>query len=200
MPRTVTGTVTDPAAALPLSVTPEQAAAIAVALAAQPDGPYAGDGCAALDKVLEALEPDPRRREALAARTELVRREAARSRGVGSALDEGLTRRRVLVLHYRDGNGVASLREVEPQLVARTADHEYLVAWCRQRQAVRWFRADRIEAAEVTAEAAPRRDPATFGVPPAGDHHPTHPAGRALRHRAETPRPRLVLLRGGRPV
>lgn len=194
MPRPVT----DPAASVPLSVTPEEAAAIAVALAARPEGPYAGDGLAALDKVLAALEPDPRRREALAARTLLVRAEASRGRAVRSALDEGLTGRRVLVLRYRDGKGTVTLREVEPQLLARTAEHEYLVAWCRERQAVRWFRADRIEAAEVTAEPAPRRDPATFGAPPAGDHHPTHPAGRALRRRAEAARPRLVLLPGDR--
>ena len=196
----MTRTVTHQAAALPLSVSPEEAAAIAVALAAQPDGPYAGDRRTALDKVLAALEPDPRRREGLVARTQLVRAEAARSRGVRSALEEGLTRRRVLVLDYRDGKGAASLREVEPHLLARTAEHEYLVAWCRERQAVRWFRTDRIERAEVTAEPAPRRDPATFGAPPAGDHHPTHPAGRALRHRAEAQRPRLVVLPGGRQV
>jgi predicted DNA-binding transcriptional regulator YafY len=196
MPRTGTRN----AATLPLSLTPEEAAAIAVALAAQPEGPYAADGTSALDKVLAALEPDPRRREALAARTLLVRAEVAGARGGRSALDEGLARRLVLVLRYRDGQGATSLREVEPQLLARTAEHEYLVAWCRERQAVRWFRTDRIESVEVTAEPAPRRDPATFGAPPIGDHHPTHPAGRALRNRAEVPHPRLVLLPGGRQV
>jgi predicted DNA-binding transcriptional regulator YafY len=110
-------------------------------------------------------------------------------------VEQALTRHRVLVLHYRDGKGTASRREVEPQLLARTADREYLVAWCRERQAMRWFRQDRIESAELTAETAVRRDPATFGAPPAGEH-PTHPAGRALR----TPpsRPRLTLLPGGR--
>jgi predicted DNA-binding transcriptional regulator YafY len=191
----------DTATLPPIAFTPEQAAAIAVALAAQPDGPYAADGRAALDLVIAALEPDPRRREALAASTQLVRTEAERASDVRSVVEQGLRRHRVVVLRYRDGKGAASRREVEPQLLARTADREYLVAWCRERQAVRWFRADRIEAAELTAERAPRRDPASFGAPPAGDH-PTHPAGRALR-RAEPelepePRPRLVVLPGGR--
>jgi predicted DNA-binding transcriptional regulator YafY len=195
----MTRTVSRSPVTLPLSLTPEQAAAIAVALAAQPDGPYAVEGRGALDKVIAALEPDPRRREALMASTLLVRVEAGRAAAVRTVAEQGLTQHRVLVLHYRDGKGAASRREVEPQLLARTADREYLVAWCRERQAMRWFRLDRIESAQLTAETAPRRDPATFGAPPAGDH-PTHPAGRALRPRAEESRPRLTLLPGGRQV
>ena len=195
----MTRTVSRSPVTLPLSLTPEQAAAIAVALAAQPDGPYAAEGRGALDKVIAALEPDARRREALMASTLLVRVEAGRAAAVRTVAEQGLTQHRVLVLHYRDGKGAASRREVEPQLLARTADREYLVAWCRERQAMRWFRLDRIESAQLTAETAPRRDPATFGAPPAGDH-PTHPAGRALRPRTEESRPRLTLLPGGRQV
>jgi predicted DNA-binding transcriptional regulator YafY len=131
------------------------------------------------------------------ASTLLVRVEAGRAAAVRSVVEQGLLDHRVLVLHYRDGKGASSRRDVEPQLLARTADREYLVAWCRERQAMRWFRLDRIESAEVTAETATRRDPATFGAPPAGDH-PTHPAGRALRGRAEQSRPRLTVLPGGR--
>ena len=198
----MTRTVSRSPVTLPLSVTPEQAAAIAVALAAQPDGPYAAEGRGALDQVLAVLEPDPRRREALRTSAQLVRLEAGRAAAVGSVLEEGLAQHRVVVLEYRDGTGAASRREVEPQLLARTADREYLVAWCRRREAVRWFRLDRVASAELTAESAPRRNPTTFGAPPAGDptagEHPTHPAGRALRERAPDRRPRLVVLPGGR--
>jgi predicted DNA-binding transcriptional regulator YafY len=112
-------------------------------------------------------------------------------------LDQGLAQRRVVVLRYRDSSGAAGRRAVEPQLLARASDHEYLVAWCRERDALRWFRVDRIEAAELTSEAAPRRNPVTLGAPPAAAH-PTHPAGRALRPPAPEPRRRLVLLPGGR--
>jgi predicted DNA-binding transcriptional regulator YafY len=186
-----------PAASLPpVTLTPEEAAAVAVALAAQPDGPYAAEGRGALDRVLAVLEPDPRRREALAASTLLVRVEAARVTAVRSVVEEGLTQSRVLVLRYRDGKGVVSRREVEPQLLARTADREYLVAWCREREAIRWFRQDRIESAQLTDESAATRNPATFGAPPA-ERHPTHPAGRALRERDAEPRRRLVVLPGG---
>jgi predicted DNA-binding transcriptional regulator YafY len=182
----------------PIALTPEQAAAVAVALAAQPEGPYAEDGRTALDAVLASLEPDPVRRAALAATTRLVRRRSAGSEA-RSAVEEALARRRVLVLRYRDGEGAVTQREVEPQLVARTPEHEYLVAWCRARQAVRWFRLDRIEGGRVTGEPAPRRDPAAVGAPPAAPTpHPTHPAGRARGRREPDPRPRLVLLPGGR--
>lgn len=180
-----------------LALTPEQAAAIAVALAAQPDGAYAADGRAALEKVIAALEPDPRRQAALEQSCHLVRAEAGRAAEVRSAVEQGVLQRRVVVLRYRDGEGAASRREVEPQLVVRSADHEYLVAWCRSREAVRWFRLDRVEHADVTAEVALRRPLAGFGAPPAGDH-PTHPAGKALRGRAPAARPRLVVLLGGR--
>jgi predicted DNA-binding transcriptional regulator YafY len=152
--------------------------------------------------VLAALEPDPRRRDALMTSTLLVRVEAGRAAAVRSVVEQAVTRRRVVVLDYRDGRGAATRREVEPQLLARTADHEYLVAWCRERGAMRWFRLDRVSSAQLSEESAPRRDPATFGAPPAGDpprgDHPTHPAGRALRRRAAEQRPRLVVLPGGR--
>jgi len=199
----MTRTVSRSPVTLPLSLTPEQAAAVAVALAAQPDGPYAAEGRDALEHVLAALEPDTRRREELMTSTLLVRVEAERASVVRSRLEEGLAQHRVVVLTYRDGRGAASRREVEPQLLARTGDREYLVAWCRERQAIRWFRLDRVASAELTAEATPRRNPTSFGTPPAGESapavdHPTHPAGRALRGRSREQHPRLVVLPGGR--
>ena len=51
----------------PVVLAPEEAAAIAVALAAQPGGPYAAAGRSAMSKIVEALEPDPRRRAQLLA-------------------------------------------------------------------------------------------------------------------------------------
>jgi predicted DNA-binding transcriptional regulator YafY len=54
-----------PASLPPVQLTPEEAAAVAVALATGPAGPWAAHGPAALEKVLTALEPDPARRAAL---------------------------------------------------------------------------------------------------------------------------------------
>jgi predicted DNA-binding transcriptional regulator YafY len=180
----------------PVSLTPEEAAAVAVALSAAPDGPYADAGRGALEKVLTVLEPDARRRADLLATSLWVSAEKSRSEELHAAVERAVAQRRVVVLSYRDGQGRASRREVEPQLLARSSSSWYLVAWCRERQAPRWFRADRIEGVQLTAETAPRRDPALFGAP-----SETHPAGRGRRGPAPEPtppQPRLVVLPGGR--
>jgi predicted DNA-binding transcriptional regulator YafY len=178
----------------PVTLTPEEAAAIAVALAARPDGPYAADGRAALEKVLDVLEPDPGRRAQLLATSLWVSAEAGRAAEIRSVVEQAVARRRVVSLRYHDGQGRASRREVEPQLLVRSSDHVFLVAWCRERQALRWFREDRIEAVELTDETAPRRDLAGLGAPPVIGH----PAGRALGRGAAAAPPRLVVLPGGR--
>jgi predicted DNA-binding transcriptional regulator YafY len=216
-----------PATPATVDLTPEEAAAVAVALAAQPAGPYAAAGRSALEKVIAALEPDPRRRKALLASSLLVRAQAAQATELRAVVEQAVAQHRVLVLGYRDGRGRPTRREVEPQLLARAADREYLVAWCRERQAARWFRWDRIEAAEFTGETAPRRDPGEFADRSAERRARAagHPAGRALRRpgpaadraaESETertgtdepgteragaePRRGLVLLPGGRSV
>lgn len=177
----------------PVRLTPEEAAAVAVALSAQPEGPYSEAGRGALEKVLGVLEPDPARRAQLLATSLWVSAEAGHGAELREALERAVVQRRVVVLRYRDGNGRLTRREVEPQLLARTAGSWYLVAWCRERQAPRWFRADRIESAELTGEAAPRRNPALFGAPPE-----THPAGRGRRPEPAEPRRGLVVLPGGK--
>src|SRR4051812_40032541 len=99
-------TVPGPAATLPpVTLTPEEAAAIAVALAAQPDGPYAEAGRGALEKVLDVLEPDPRRRAQLLATSLWVSAEAGRSAELRSVVERAVEHRRVLVIRYPDGQG-----------------------------------------------------------------------------------------------
>ena len=177
----------------PVTLTPEEAAAVAVALAAQPEGPYTADGRTALEKVLGALEPDAGHRAQLLATSLWASAEAGHAAGVRSVVEQAVTRRRVLVVRYRDGKGSLSRREVEPQLLARSGRHWFLVAWCRERDAIRWFREDRIESAELSSETAPRRDLTDFGTPPADGH----PAGRALGRTKAPARPELVVLPGG---
>ena len=70
-----------PATLPPVVLTPEEAAAIAVALAAQPDGPYAAAGRAALGRILEALEPDPQSRAQLQAAADRLEGAPDRRRG-----------------------------------------------------------------------------------------------------------------------
>ena len=183
-----------PATLSPVALTAEEAAAVAVALAVRPEGQYAEAGRSALEKVLSSLEPDPRLRAQLLARCRGVSGDACLAAEIRSTLERAVAGSVVLALHYRDGNGVGSDREVEPQLLVRSRDHLFLVAWCRERQALRWFREDRIEAAVLTGETAARRDLTGLGAPPVTGH----PAGRARKPGPVAPPPRLVVLPGGR--
>ncbi|TFV67457.1 UNVERIFIED_ORG: WYL domain-containing protein [Bacillus sp. AZ43] len=110
-------------------------------------------------------------------------------------LERGLAERRVLVLDYCDGQNRWSERAVEPQLLVHDGGHRFLVAWCRERQALRWFREDRIGDLALTDETAPRRELTGLGAPPSS----AHPAGRRLPRSPAVPEaPRLRLLPGGR--
>lgn len=161
------GYVLDAVATLPpVNLTPAQAVAVAVALSGSADAPFAADGRAALEKVLDVLGPAARAEaERLAGRVWVHGTSAPRSRAA-AVVEQALADRRVVALTYRDRDGATTRRRVEPQLLARTGDHWYLVAWCRERQAPRWFRWDRIGGAALTPEPAPLRDPALFGTPP----------------------------------
>ncbi len=162
------GYVLDSAGMPPLSVTGAEAAAIAVALAALPDLPFAVDGRSALAKVLAVMPaPERERAEAIAARLWLRTPDEVPRPAVARVIDEAVRRQRVLVIGFRDRNGELTERAVEPVALACTGGHWNLLAWCRLRQGPRWFRTDRITAAHLTAEPAPEHDPATlFGTPP----------------------------------
>ena len=73
------------------------------------------------------------------------------------AIQEAITARHVLVLHYRDRHDAVTVREVEPVAFAGTPAQWYLLAWCRLRDGGRAFRMDRIQAVADTGEPAPAR-------------------------------------------
>lgn len=151
----------------PLTFTPGEATAIAVALGAEPELPYRTEGIAALAKLLGAMTREQRAAsKALAARL-WIRGRGSRGRWA-SVLDEALRERLVVHLDYTDERGeVSSRRPVEPMAFARTRDHWHLLAWCRWREAGRWFRVDRVSGAWLTSERVSERDlHATFGEPP----------------------------------
>lgn len=172
------GYVLNAAATLPpVNFTPAQAVAVAVALAALPPGsPFAVDGAAGLGKVRDAMgSADRARADELAARV-WTRPPAAPAAvvvggpapGVLRAVEQALSRSRVLAVAHRAGDGTVTHRRVEPILLAHTEGRWYLVAWCRLREAVRWFRLERIEQASLTPEAYEPRPVADVGTPPVG--------------------------------
>jgi predicted DNA-binding transcriptional regulator YafY len=162
------GYVLDAATMPPLNVTGAEAVAIAVALAALPALPFAVDGRTALSKVMAAMSaPEREQAAAIAGRLWLRTPEQAPRASVARALDESVRRMHVVALRYAGSDGRTTRRLVEPVALAATGGHWYLMAWCRLRQAPRWFRTDRIIAAHPTSEPAPQHDPATlFGTPP----------------------------------
>ena len=180
------GYVLDAAATLPpVNLTAAQAVAVAVALARGGDAPFAVDGRAALEKVLDALGPAARDEvERLAGRVWVHGTSAPRSRAA-AVVEQALAERRVVALSYRDRNGARTRRRVEPQLLARTGDRWYLAAWCRERQAPRWFRWDRIEDADLTTEPVPDRALEVFGTPP-DDAHSVRPGAIRVTPRERT--------------
>lgn len=177
------GYVLDASASLPpLNFTPQQAVAVAVALASLPAGsPFAVDAATAQRKVWDALGPASQARAAeLASRVwvahgvgsatphgDLPAGDASRQQTL-RAVEQSLARSTVLAIRYRDATGTASARRVEPVILAHRGTAWYLVAWCRSRRDVRWFRLDRVERADLTAETFPPRPVAEAGEPPEG--------------------------------
>jgi predicted DNA-binding transcriptional regulator YafY len=146
----------------PLTITPAEATALAVALRTLTGTPFAADARSALHKVL-AVMPERERRAAadLTGRVQLLVPASAERQppapAVPGPLREALAAGRVLSLEYVDLAGAPTSRTVEPLAFLCGAEHWYLVAWCRLRSGVRCFRLDRIREAAVLDERIPER-------------------------------------------
>lgn len=180
------GYVLDASASLPpVNFTPTQAVAVAVALATLPPGsPFAVDAAAARAKLWDTLgDRDRERARRLSARVwtrpEPTPTTASPAEGddltpggpspsVLRAVEQSLGDERALAVAYAGRDGTVTRRTVEPVLLAHTQGRWYLVAWCRLREAIRWFRLDRVVEAHLTAERYVPRDVAEVGEPPAG--------------------------------
>lgn len=164
------GYVVDPKATLPpVNFTAAEILGLAAAVASHRGHPFQQHAQAVLSKVLGVADrPTRERANALAGRvwTNDSSRDASGSR-VTRAIERGLKEQRVLVLNYQDQGGRRSVRRVDPVLIAQTEGHWYLVAHCRTRDAIRWFRFDRIETARMTTVAAAQVPVESVGSPPA---------------------------------
>jgi len=84
-----------------------------------------------------------------------------------SVLEEALVEQVTVNLAYIDAQGHSTRREVEPMIFALTGGRWLLVAWCRLRDAVRWFDLSRIPAATATHRPCTGHDVQEIGLPPA---------------------------------
>ncbi|MCL2316123.1 MAG: YafY family transcriptional regulator [Actinomycetia bacterium] len=168
------GYVVDAAATLPpVDLTPSEVSGLAVALANQAGQPFAAHARTAFAKILAVAVPaDRERAERLAGRVWIDHpcQEPAIDPGVRGVVEEGLASRRVVALTYVDERQTETQRRVDPQMLAHGFGHWYLVAYCHRRQAIRWFRLDRIRSAHLTKQDSRDRPLADIGVPPSTAH------------------------------
>ncbi len=156
----------------PVAFSPSQAVATAVALAALPPGsPFGVDARAAASKVLDTLGPSARpRAEALAEQVWVLhdQPEQATPPVILRAVERSLVERVAVAITYRAAGVGTTNRVVEPIIVAWGNRRWYLIAHCRLRNDIRWFRLDRIDQAHCTREAYRPRPVADIGEPPDG--------------------------------
>ena len=152
----------------PLTFSAGEATAIALALAAQPDQPFALDGRSALTKVLGAMTPAAREDAAALGDRVWLRDEGIERSASARVIDEAMRDGVVVVIDYQDRDGErTNRRPVEPMTFARTRGHWFLLAWCRTRRGGRSFRLDRITGAQLTSQRFEPRDLGeVFGTPP----------------------------------
>ena len=141
----------------PLNLTALEATAVAVALAAAGDAPYAGHARTAAAKVAAVLtgtggDPDT------AARIRVTPSPPPGPPDIVGAVERAVAGGRVAELSYRDREGRTSRRQVECHGLYRSEQDWYVVGWCRLRDAGRLFRLDRIDTIEVLAERIVDRD------------------------------------------
>ena len=143
----------------PLGFTVDEALAVSIALGTLSSSPFQRAATSALRKVVAVMDEGTLRETAeLATRILLLGDGQPEADPPHADLADALRSRNVLRLHYRDRNGEATVRDVEPLGYVGRGRDWYLVAWCRLRDGLRAFRGDRIAAAEPTGERPKRRD------------------------------------------
>lgn len=136
----------------PLRLSPDEAASLLVGLRvlAQVPGPHDRAALAGATAKLEAAAG-----AALAAADGVtVAVVGTGDASVAAAVSRGLAEGRRLHLRYVGSLDERTERDVDPMRVLTLDGRTYLEAWCRRAEAVRTFRLDRIEAAEVLEVAA----------------------------------------------
>lgn len=154
----------------PVTFTAAEAVAVATALQSDNRRPFAAEANAALTKILRALaDQDLQQADRLGKQVWFLAKPDETS-AVFRTLSDAMRRHVVVHIDYTDAAGRSTdARPIEPIAFAQPDRLWYLLAWCRLRNAGRWFRVDRIRRASTTREVVTPRDlHAVFGNPPAG--------------------------------
>jgi proteasome accessory factor C len=160
----------------PLRLTSPEATAVLVALRALVEVPGMVDSQAARSAIAK-IESAAGSAGHRAMPTESVAVESP----AAAAVRDAVRRRRALAIdYYSASHDTSSRRVVDPIRVVFVGDQSYLEAWCRSAEAVRLFRFDRIDAAEVLDEAAAPPPPAVEAGPDTSlfDADPSLPSAR----------------------
>jgi predicted DNA-binding transcriptional regulator YafY len=150
----------------PISLSSAQAVSLLAAVSAAPDAPYADLARAAVQKILDVLDPRTREQAEQLADRVWVDTSPSPSRAVSSAIEQAMTDQKVVRIRYASSEGTPTTRMVEPVLFGSTNGHWYLIGWCQLRDAMRWFRLDRIQYAVVTSTPCGGHRIDEIGVPP----------------------------------
>lgn len=141
----------------PVNFTPQEAAALAVALAANASTPFQAATRSALHKVLAAMpKADGERARDVASRVRLLRFPTP-ERTVPQVIQQAIVAGRALSMTYIDRSGMRTERIIEPTAFVNGPSGWYLVGWCRLRRGGRAFRLDRIVRARDTGERVASR-------------------------------------------
>lgn len=154
----------------PVNFTPEEATALAVALARPGDSPFADALRSAVRKVVGVMSShEAEAAQRLAGRIRLFPHESDVRQQAGGVVEDAILGMQVVEIDYQDRNGAVTTRVVEPLVLAGGSGQTwYLVAYCRLRQDERAFRLDRIADARLTGETVTQaRQPTMQGSPPA---------------------------------
>jgi predicted DNA-binding transcriptional regulator YafY len=153
----------------PVPLTAGEAAAVVIALASQPQMPYAAEGRSVLAKMFAAMTPDQRAMATDAASRVWMRADPDVARPPNATIiDDALRRQVAVTIVYTSSEGKRTRRTIEPMAYVRTSGNWGVLAWCHLRGGGRWFRLDRITRAWPTnTPCVPRDLRAVFGEPPA---------------------------------
>ena len=136
----------------PLNFTPAETAALAVALSAAEDTPFARDLRSALRKIVAGLPEQTtiRARDLVDSVRILDTAETTRDRVIADTVWRGVQLHEQLHLTYVAVDGAHSERDVDPGHLVVGPKGWYLLGWCYLRQAQRVSRLDRVTAAQLT--------------------------------------------------